>query len=165
MKLAIFHELVDVHTTGELREHFRFRHEAVYASFWLWHDNGTELSVVVNHDDAHAMFVDADGSTRHSTMDLMANPQVPRTYIGGEGPSLFISCCESLEAPDEMVEFLADNYEPLSVSRRNIVLSSLGLQVMEDFLCTGQRSEAILWEQLCSPLPAPKRKRWWQFWK
>ncbi len=165
MKLAIFRDIVEVSTVEELRDRLRFRDESSRVSFWLWHDSGTELSVVVCAEDAYALFVDADGFSNHSTLDVMTHSNEPRTYVGGVGPSLYVSYSGQTETCDEVVEFLADNGEELSATREYVVPLSRAIEAMEDFFCSGQRSARIEWHKLCSPKVEPPRKFWWQFWK
>jgi len=166
MKLAKFRDIVDINNLAELHEHLLSRDRGFYGSFWLWHDSGAELAVMINGDDSYVLFISSDRAAQHSTLDLMTNPNVPRAYIGSEGPSLYSSYSEDAEYPDEEVDFLADNYEPTPMSKRYTVPHSQALIVMEEFFISGERSTNIRWYELSAArLPQPPPKPWWQFWK
>ena len=163
MKLAKFRDIVKANSMAELHEHLQCRHHGVFGSFWLWHEDGTELAVMINRDDAYLLFVSSDGVSQQSTLDLMTSPQVPRTYVGGTGPSLYSSYTKAADSPDEEIEFLADNYEPTPMCRLYTVPLSQATLAIEHFFASGQRSENIEW-LLLEPPPLPPRKPWWRFW-
>ncbi|WP_395737348.1 hypothetical protein [Prosthecobacter sp.] len=166
MKIAKFREIVEANSLDELHEHLQARHDSFFGSFWFWHDDGPELSVMVNREDAYLLFISPDGASHHSTLDLMTNPHVPRTYIGGAGPSLYSSYSKTAEFPDKEIEFLADNHEPTPMSKLYTVPLSQAITAIDHFFVSGQRSENIQWLLLEPPPPPspPSKKAWWRLW-
>ncbi len=168
MKLALFNEVVEVSSLAELHEHLRSRHEGVFGSFWFWHASGTELGVMINGGDACLFFMDANGDARALPPPPLGVRAVePVTYVGTRnGPSFYSSYSEGVEAPEEEIEFLADNYEATPMTRLYTAPLPLALKAMDDFFETGERSPSLPW-LLIEPPPRPEpppRKAWWRFW-
>ncbi len=87
MRLAKFRHVVEVENLQQLHEHLRFRDDNGYACFWLWHDNESQLAVMVHGNEASVHFFPYDN-----------HPGFIPVIAGG---------VES----DEMIEFRADNSE------------------------------------------------------
>jgi len=124
MKLAKFREIVEVNSLAELHEHLCFRHQTTFGSFWLWHDSGTKLALMVNDSDACIIF-----------------------FFGERNPG-FQSINARTNSPDEEVAFLADNYEPTPMSRYFTVPLSQAISVVDEFYTSGQHSKNIDWCEL-----------------
>jgi hypothetical protein len=164
MKLAKYQEIIEVDSLEELHDHLRFRHETIYGSFWLWHERGTELGIMINGENAYLLFVTADGAPRKSP-PLGMRAVEPVTYEGTrEGPSFYSTYSGGTESPDEEIEFLADNYEPTPMDRLYTAPLSQAMKAIDDFFESGERSHRIQWHLLELPPPPPPRKPWWCFW-
>ena len=163
MKLAKYQEIIEVNSLEELHDHLRFRHDTIYGSFWLWHDSGTELGIMINGEDAYLLFMTADGNPRKPP-PLGMRVVAPVTYKGtGDGPSFYSTYSEGTASPDEAVEFLADNYEPTPMNRLYTAPLSQAMKAIDDFFESGERSQSIQWH-LLEFRPSSPRKPWWRFW-
>lgn len=165
MKLAKFKEVIEVNSLDELHDHLRFRHDLVYGSFWLWHESGAELGIMINGEDAYLLFIAADGSPQKSP-PLGTRVAGPVTYEGtGEAASLYSTYSEGADSPDEQIDFLADNYEPTPMNRLYTAPLAHAMKAIDAFFESGERSHSIQWLLLedLPPTPPP-RKPWWRFW-
>ena len=124
MKLAKFQEEIEVNTLTELQMQLRSRRDVDFGSFWLWHESGTELAMMVNGNNAHLFFVSDDRRL------------------------MFQSCSPDSNAPDEQARFLADNGEPTPMARYWTVPLFRAITVIEEFFRSGRRSESIDWDEL-----------------
>ena len=124
MKLAKFQEEIEVNTLTELPTQLRSRRGVDFGSFWLWHESGAELAMMVNSNDAYLFFVSGD-------RNLMSQSRSPDS-----------------DAPDEEIKFFADNGEPTPVARYWTVPLFRAIVVIEEFFQSGRRSESIDWDEL-----------------
>jgi len=122
MKVAIFREVVDVHSIAALHQHLRYRHESRFGAFWLTHANGNKLAMLVSYDAALLHFFTAQDG--------------PFYFSVGKG------------SPDEEIPFLADNYESSPMTADHAVPLTDAMTVVDEFYATGQRSERIKWDDL-----------------
>ena len=99
MRLAVFRDMVDVENLQQLHEHLRFRRDDGYACFWLWHNNESQLAVMVHGNNASVHYFPHDNHP---------------------GFMPVIACNDS----DEVIEFRADNGEQTYVPRGSVTSCS-----------------------------------------
>ena len=116
---------VKAHNVDELRAQIQFRDSSGFASFWLWHDNGAEMAVMLNGQQAHIHFFPNDGS--EGAYSLATVPP---------------------EHPEETVEFVANTGEPNPVRRRMVIDMPSAEEAIIFFFKTGERSDKLTWEDM-----------------
>jgi hypothetical protein len=157
MNLAKFQETIEVNSLDELHDHLRFRHDTTYGSFWLWHESGSELGIMINGEDAYLLYTTADGAPRESP-PLGMRVVRPATYVGtGAGPTHYSTYSEGTDSPDESIEFFADNYEPTPMNRLYTAPLAQAMKAIDDFFEFGEHSQSIPWLLLEPPLLAPRK--------
>lgn len=124
MKARYFLKEISVSSLGALHNLLGTRHKSELGSFWFYHPSGTELSVMVNRQDAYVHFFPGDASAGYRP-------------IGAE-PDMW----------ESFVEFLADNYESTPVPRAMVVPIERAILAVEEFYQSGAKPEALEWEQL-----------------
>lgn len=112
----------DAHLIAIVEELTKRPHDR-YQTLWLYHDNGTELAVMLNADIANIHYFPTIGH--------------PGFVSIGTG---------SPDAP--AVDFLADNGEPTQVPAEHVVSSADAEAVIRDYWSSGERSAIITWSEL-----------------
>ena len=123
MRIASLKGQAVASSTSELRSQLVERDIEGKAAYWLWHESGTQLAIMVNRDDACLHFFPFEGH--------------PGFHSLGQEPEW-----------SEMVSFLAENGEPTEVPRPMVIPVQLALSAVEEYFSTGAAPATVAWQEL-----------------
>jgi hypothetical protein len=120
MKLRVFKEEFSVESLGSLRAHFPKRFQGSFGCFWLDHDNGTSMAMLVRDDKAHL------------------------TFFSGPSRLVFEPKRSSIES-DELIIFRVDNHEEAEIGADSVLPEPVARAAFEEYFATGAIPKSIEW--------------------
>ena len=123
MKLSVFQDDFEVATIEQLRRHLGVRFEKIFGSFWLWHESGSSMALMVRGEDSYIHFF-------------------PKKGHPGFQPE------ERDQGGDDYVDFRADNFVLTPMPRSLVLPVKSGISIFEEYFTTGSKSASVTWTEL-----------------